>query len=71
MGRHEHERFFRFGWWLPELQWGLHTERLHGYFWSASATVRHAWSRVLSGGTLKSIGLLQPRNGFSVRCVRD
>ena len=21
--RHEHERFFRFGWWLPELQWGL------------------------------------------------
>ena len=23
MERHEHERFFRFGWWLPVLLWGL------------------------------------------------
>ena len=36
MGRHEHERFFRFGWWLPGLH-GDFTWRHYGYFWSASA----------------------------------
>ena len=32
MGRHEHERFFRFGWWLPEQQWGLRLWRRHRLF---------------------------------------
>ena len=51
LGRHEHERFFRFGWWLPEHIGDFSSEGNSGYFWSASAYGSYAWYRILNGGS--------------------
>ena len=50
MERHEHERFFRFGWWLPVHDGDFHYGGNYGYFWSASAYGHYAWYRRLNGG---------------------
>ena len=58
-----YERFFRFGWWLPVRQWGLHMKASS----VISGRLRHmdnAWYRVLNGGALESSRQLRQRIRF-------
>ena len=70
MERHEHERFFRFGWWLPDYSGDFYSGGTRLFL--VGFGIRYiAWSVYWMVVTLKSSVQHYQRYGFSVRCVRD